>query len=121
MRQELARTVGRIIARHRSALGLTQEQLSVVLDVDPMTISRFERGLTLPSLVTVQRLAEIFGVSLGGFFEDLQPAEKADAELQRIAVLLESLEEREREFIVDTLTRFCLLSAASREGGGGSE
>lgn len=35
MRQELSVTIGSSIAHHRKTLGMTQEQLSLALDVDP--------------------------------------------------------------------------------------
>ncbi|TXR40695.1 helix-turn-helix transcriptional regulator, partial [Ectopseudomonas mendocina] len=79
MRQELAATVGKIIARHRTAMGITQEQLSLALDVDPITISRFERGVSLPSLLTIQRLCEIFGVSFSQFFAEAPNRRRAMA------------------------------------------
>ncbi|HEV2860966.1 MAG TPA: helix-turn-helix domain-containing protein [Pyrinomonadaceae bacterium] len=33
------------LKRRRKALGLSQEQLAVLLDVDEMTVSRWERGV----------------------------------------------------------------------------
>ncbi|MBA1264500.1 helix-turn-helix domain-containing protein [Stutzerimonas stutzeri] len=117
MRQELAATVGRIIARHRTALGITQDQLSLALDVDPITVSRFERGVTLPSLLTIQRLCEVFGVSLSQFFtEDAEPptAAKLD-DSTALLVMLGSLHEEERAFAIDTLKRFCRLAARRRK------
>ncbi|MHB0764629.1 helix-turn-helix domain-containing protein [Stutzerimonas sp. NM35] len=116
MRQELAATVGRIIARHRTALGITQDQLSLALDVDPITVSRFERGVTLPSLLTIQRLCEVFGVSLSQFFtEDAEPPTAASDDSTALLVMLGSLHEEERAFAIDTLKRFCRLAARRRK------
>lgn len=113
-RDEFAQTVGRLIARRRAALEITQEQLSIALDVDPMTISRFERGVTLPSLLTVRRLADVFGISMAEFFDESQPAPRVDGDVARLAMQLCPLDEDEREFALDTLRRFCALSARRR-------
>jgi transcriptional regulator with XRE-family HTH domain len=116
VRHELSGIVGRIIARHRAAMGITQEQLSLALDVDPITISRFERGVSLPSLTTIQRLCEIFGISLGQFFsESGEPGPTAAAgETGALLAMFDSLQKDERLFVIDTLKRFCRLSAKRR-------
>lgn len=76
-----------------------------------MTVSRFERGITLPSLLTVQRLAAVFGVNLGEFFDESLTCERDTGDAEMIAVLLGSLDDAERAFIVDTVKRFCTLAA----------
>ncbi len=97
-------------------MGITQEQLSLALDVDPITISRFERGVSLPSLTTIQRLCEIFGTSLAQFFsEGGEPAPAATSgETGALLTMFESLQPDERQFFIDTLKRFCRLSAKRR-------
>lgn len=111
MRQELAATVGKIIARHRAAMGITQEQLSLALDVDPITISRFERSVSLPSLLTIQRLCEIFGASFCQFFAESAEPQTANGESAALQAMLDTLSGEEREFAVDTLKRFCRLQS----------
>lgn len=115
MRHELAGTVGRIIARHRAAIGITQEQLSLALDVDPITVSRFERGVSLPSLTTIQKLCDIFGISLSQFFSDSCEPATAKSESTALLAMLDSLQDEERAFMVDTLKRFCRLAAKRRQ------
>lgn len=95
-------------------LGITQERLSAAIDVDPMTISRFERGVTLPSLLTVRHLADVFGISMAEFFDEAPPAPRADGDVARLAMQLGALDEDEREFALDTLRRFCALSVRRR-------
>ncbi|MBK9219703.1 MAG: helix-turn-helix transcriptional regulator [Uliginosibacterium sp.] len=60
----LGRRLAAQIALRRRAHQLSQDQLAEQLGVATETISRFERGATLPSLVTVQRLAEALGVRI---------------------------------------------------------
>ncbi len=47
----------------RTNLGLSQAALAEKLDVSTETISRFERGVVMPSLKTLFRLAKILGTS----------------------------------------------------------
>ena len=54
---KLAKRIGKRIADRRKVLGWTQEQLAERVRVDAETISRFERGVNLPSLPTLERLA----------------------------------------------------------------
>lgn len=112
MRQELSATVGSIISRHRKALGMTQEQLSLALDVDPVTISRFERGVSLPSLTTIHKLCGIFGITLSHFFAhdvELHP-DGAQSESVMLVAMLDRLQEDDRQFIVGTIRRFYQLT-----------
>lgn len=48
--QQLGRRIGQQIAECRKALAWSQAQLTERLEVD--TVSRFEHGATIPSLVT---------------------------------------------------------------------
>lgn len=107
MRRELAQSIGQTIARWRMAHDMTQEELAIALDVDPMTVSRFERGVTLPSLVTIQQLAGVFGVSMAQMLEDAPSQDSSDTQV--IAALLKNLSRGERDFVIETLKRYRLL------------
>lgn len=48
----------------RTRLGLTQTELSKMLDVTPFTISAWENGTAEPRLSKAKKLAEIFGCTL---------------------------------------------------------
>lgn len=107
MRNELAKTTGQAIARWRTTHNMTQEGLAVALDVDPMTVSRFERGVTLPSLLTLQKISIVFGVTMTELLEE--PSNLADDKAKVLIALMRSLSEEEQAFFVETLTRFRLL------------
>ena len=92
---------------------MTQEQLALVLDVDPVTVSRFERGVTLPSLPTLHRMARIFGIPLARLFEDAPQEKRNDAEV--LDTLIGSLSKAEKDFIFDTVKRFCALKKKTRQ------
>lgn len=92
---------------------MTQEELSLALGVDPMTVSRFERGVTLPSLLTVQQIAAVFDVSMAQMLEDA-PVPAID-DTQVIASLMKHFTGEERAFLIDTLKRYRTLSLRNRK------
>ncbi|HVZ40369.1 MAG TPA: helix-turn-helix transcriptional regulator [Candidatus Kapabacteria bacterium] len=59
----LAKAFGAVLRRHRHALGLTQEELAVEVEMDRTFLSLMERGLRRPSLATVFVLARRFGLT----------------------------------------------------------
>lgn len=66
--------IGALIARLRREQNMTQAQLAQMLHVSPQAVSKWEREKGAPDVALLQKLAEIFGVSmarlLGG---DLTP------------------------------------------------
>ncbi|MGF6534951.1 transcriptional regulator with XRE-family HTH domain [Paraburkholderia sp. GAS206C] len=54
--EQLARSIGMAIAARRKALGMTQESLSELIQIEQSSLSRIERGTLIPSL---ERLASI--------------------------------------------------------------
>jgi len=93
-RSGLAARLEKNIMRGRKALGLTQEQMAMELKVEPETISRFERGATLPSIPTLERIAEILGTTMGELLEEREPRQFTEAE--QLAVLLRPLSDTDR-------------------------
>ena len=121
VRPELAKTIGQAIARWRTAHAMTQEELAVALDIDPMTVSRFERGVSLPSLLTFQQIATVFGASMAQMLEDAPvpspvpaPARSNSATL---ASLMKSLSPEEQAFFIETLKRYRALVRHQRKHG----
>ncbi len=56
--------VGSNIKRLRIAKNITQEQLSVAMNVTSAAVSKWERGETYPDITLLQPLAHFFGVTL---------------------------------------------------------
>lgn len=52
------------IRQLREAHGMTQEDLAKRVGVTPPAVSKWERGLSFPSVGKVALMAEIFGVSM---------------------------------------------------------
>lgn len=60
-RDELALRVGQAIRSERLAKGLRQATLAELMEVDPVTVRRWESGLRLPAMVEVANLSSILG------------------------------------------------------------
>ena len=64
MTVERSHTFGSLLKSHRSAAGLTQEELAVRAGLGARTISNLERGISRsPYRSTVRRLADALGLS----------------------------------------------------------
>jgi len=61
---------------YNSGEGLSQESLANHLGVAPNTISRWETGTYVPSIVDIQKISRFFGVSINSFF----PSELVNAD-----------------------------------------
>ncbi len=75
-------TIGANIKRLRTAKEITQEQLSVAMNVTCAAVSKWERGETYPDITLLQPLAYYFGVTLDELMGYDQ--EKVQAEIGEI-------------------------------------
>jgi transcriptional regulator with XRE-family HTH domain len=73
----------------RVAAGLTQRQLAETLGVEPITVSRWERGVTSPSLARIRRVAETTGTNTS----DLVASAETSPHSAELAALREELDE----------------------------
>lgn len=78
-------TVGANIKRLRTAKGITQEQLSVAMNVTCAAVSKWERGETYPDITLLQPLAYFFGVTLDELMGYSQ--EKIQAQIDGVIAL----------------------------------
>lgn len=63
-RKQLIQTIGRAIAKYRQSIGLTQAELAEILGVGNDAVSRMERGTTVPTVLRLLELSEIFQCEL---------------------------------------------------------
>lgn len=69
MGQDVGAEIGSRIRALREERGLTQAQLAGLLLKSVETISNFERGKTIPSVLTLAALAGAFNISLAALFD----------------------------------------------------
>lgn len=75
-------TIGANIKRLRTAKNITQEELSLAMNVTCAAVSKWERGETYPDITLLQPLAYFFGVTLDqlmGYSEEKIKAEIKEA------------------------------------------
>ncbi|MEO8556878.1 MAG: helix-turn-helix transcriptional regulator [Actinomycetota bacterium] len=60
----IATRIGRVIRREREKRGLSQEALSELAGINRSFLGEIERGMAIPSIVTLQKLADSLGVKL---------------------------------------------------------
>ncbi|MBN3831575.1 MULTISPECIES: helix-turn-helix domain-containing protein [Burkholderia] len=97
--------LGKAIARERMARGLTQEQLAEIIGVEQETVSRFERGATLPPLPRLIQLADYFDVPLESLLR--ANSNRIADEATDIAEMLSKLDSPNRDFVRRWVTEMC--------------
>jgi transcriptional regulator with XRE-family HTH domain len=65
-----AKKLGKKIKLARVELDMTQVQLAEAIDSMQRNISRYEKGIALPSLPTLEKLAKTLKKPVGYFFDE---------------------------------------------------
>lgn len=104
--------IGSKIAKARKDANMSQAQLAQLLFISPQAVGKWERGESIPDLITFNRLTEILGVDLNYFSENVPvPAtemESAGSLIKQAPGLSSRKEEQKpswdmsRENLVDT-------------------
>ena len=68
--EKLKLQIGSNIAAHRKRLGLTQAGLAEKLNYSDKAVSKWERGESIPDVLTLMQLAEQFEIRVGDLLED---------------------------------------------------
>src|SRR5450830_38442 len=111
---QFAKRIGMALAKQRIARNFTQEQVAALIGVEQETISRFERGATLPPLLRLIDLAEIFDVPLDALVR-AGSARSIDQAIG-LAESLNTLSEEDRVWVLGWVTDMCAKLAAVTEG-----
>lgn len=64
--------IGNKIAEARKKINISQAQLAERLFISPQAVGKWERGESMPDIITFNRLAEILGVDFNFFSENFQ-------------------------------------------------
>jgi transcriptional regulator with XRE-family HTH domain len=68
--EKLKLQIGSNIAAHRKRLGLTQAGLAEKLNYSDKAVSKWERGESIPDVLTLMQLAEQFEIRVGDLLDD---------------------------------------------------
>lgn len=81
--EELNRVVAENLVKYRRASGKTQAELAEILNYSDKSVSKWEQGNGMPDVYVLQKLAEIYGITVNDFLcehekEVQAPATKRD-------------------------------------------
>ena len=68
--------VGRIIRLNREQRGLSQEALAELADLNRSYLGEIERGLAVPSIETLQKLADGLGEKLSALIQQYEQLDR---------------------------------------------
>lgn len=72
-----AKMIGNKITAARKEANMSQAQLAQLLFISPQAVGKWERGESVPDIITFNRLAEVLGVDLNYFSENFVSAPSA--------------------------------------------
>jgi transcriptional regulator with XRE-family HTH domain len=102
---KLGVTLGRNISEKRKEIGWTQADLAEQIGVDTETISRFERGSNMPSLLRLERLAAALDMPLSGLIA--ASSSHTHDQAQKISEWISELKENDRDLVLKMLKQLC--------------
>ena len=76
--ENLKNQIGSNIARYRRQAGLTQAGLAERLNYSDKAVSKWERGESIPDVLTLVQLAELFGIGVDELVTDPKAPARAD-------------------------------------------
>ena len=95
---DIEKQIGGKITEIRLAQKLTQAQLAEKVDLSVVTISRMERGVSFPSLKTIEKIANALDVPLWEFFcfDEHKPKDADfERELSKLISFLRTLKKQD--------------------------
>lgn len=113
--------IGKAIKKERIKLGLTQSELGDILNVSKQTVSNWENGNRTPDTTTLEKLAQLFHVSvdyiLGREKTDMERLEENLARLDpRIQQAYRSLQSMDEEDLAMTLELIKVIESKKKKG-----
>lgn len=97
--------LGARIKELRKAKGLSQDQLSESIGIDPKHLSRIEVGKSYPYMETLESIASSLGVELKDLFE-FRHLEKEAASIEGISTMLTGASDEKLRLVVKFIRTF---------------
>lgn len=110
--KRLALRMGRAIAVRRQQQGLTQAEVAEIIEVEQETISRFERGATLPPLGRLADIADALSCPLEDLLRSGSP--RLEDKALGIAGAMENLSDADRKMVSEIVEQLCLRLAKAK-------
>lgn len=106
MAEDLGKRLGGYIAARRKALGLTQDFVAQRLAVEIETVSRIERGVSVPSLRTLLAIARELSTSVQELLGEASNTTSV-SDVDRLIVMLEKLDSQDRTYVIESTQELC--------------
>lgn len=103
--KRLALRMGRAIAVRRQQRQFTQAELAEKIEVEQETISRFERGATLPPLGRLADIADALSCPLEDLLRSGSP--RPEDKAQGIAKMLKGLTDPDKQLVNEIIEQIC--------------
>lgn len=103
--KRLAIKMGRAIAVRRLHRQLTQAELAEAIGVEQETISRFERGATLPPLGRLSEIADALSCPLEDLLRTGSP--RLEDKVHGIVRVMEKLADSDQRMVGDIIEQLC--------------
>ena len=71
--EDYKRVIANNIAELRKAIPLTQAELAEKLNYSDKAVSKWERGESIPDVIVLKQIADLFGVTVDYLLEDVHP------------------------------------------------
>ena len=84
----LRRTVSKYIAAYRKAHKDTQMDLAAKLNYSDKSVSKWERGESLPDVYILSQIADLYGVSVSALIGEIQPPKESKPHYHMFILLL---------------------------------
>lgn len=101
-----AELIGKSIAKRRLAANLTQDQVAEKLGIGYEAVSRIERGKSIPTVIRLWELAEIFDCEIQELLTESSP--RPDDQAAQIKQMLLELSSKDRDVIMETIQKLYL-------------
>lgn len=105
---QLNKIVGRLIAKKREALNLTQEEIAHRMNLGTEGYARLERGITPVTVSRLVKLADIFQCGVAELVVETSTGITAQA--QHIANLMEGLSTSDRDEVLSIVEKVCTIA-----------
>ncbi len=101
--QNLAKQIGRCIAKRRQAANLTQHQVAECLGIGYEAVSRMERGVSIPTVIRLAELADVFNCGIQELI--IESSTRVEDQSEQIRSMLIQLNDEDRKMILETVEK----------------
>jgi len=95
--KDLYTRIGQRIREARHTKGWTIQRLAEVVDIDPSFMGQIERGVGIPSLRTLARVADALGIRLKDLFDFEKDHPSSDFVVREATALMTQRPRRDRQ------------------------